>query len=142
MVVEDPIEYLQLYSPEKLFQMERSLVPFQVLINPQIVTVGDEVVEHFERCLSVHSAEFAALVPRARRIQVQCLDENAKAKVIEAQGWYARILQHEIDHLHGTLFIDRMEPRTFMTREHYLKFWQDKTIEEIRLDLGVPTSKS
>ena len=42
-----------------------------------------------------------ALTPRARRVRVECVDEKGEAKVIEASGWYARILQHEIDHLGG-----------------------------------------
>ena len=49
-----------------------------------------------------------ALVPRARKVRVECLDEHGQAQVIRASGWYARILQHEIDHLLGTLYVDRM----------------------------------
>ena len=45
---------------------------------------------------------FTAIVPRSRQVRVECLDETAAPRVIEASGWYARILQHEIDHLQGT----------------------------------------
>jgi hypothetical protein len=54
-------------------------------------------------------------VPRAQAVTVEALDHNGDPVRIEASGWYARILQHEIDHLDGTLYIDRMHTRTFTT---------------------------
>jgi peptide deformylase len=57
---------------------------------------------------------------------VECLDEHAKPRVIEASGWYARILQHEIDHLNGTLYIDRMHPHSFTTLDNYTRHWKGK----------------
>ena len=57
--------------------------------------------------------------------------------MIEAEGWYARILQHEIDHLHGMLYIDRMEARSFMGSMPYTRFWQEKSIEHVRAELGL-----
>jgi peptide deformylase len=94
--------------PEK----ERKPVPFHVLINPQL-TLGAGVVEHYEGCLSLDG--FQALVPRAQAVMVDALDHHGDPVKIEAGGWYARILQHEIDHLDGTLYIDRMHTRTFAT---------------------------
>jgi peptide deformylase len=92
--------------PEK----ERTPVPFHVIINPQL-TLGAGVVEHYEGCLSLEG--FQALVPRAQTATVDALDHHGDPVKIEARGWYARILQHEIDHLDGTLYIDRMHTRTF-----------------------------
>ncbi|HEX7297208.1 MAG TPA: peptide deformylase, partial [Pyrinomonadaceae bacterium] len=60
---------------------------------------------------------FVAMVRRATDVRVECLNERAEPIVINAQGWYARILQHEIDHLNGTLYIDRMETRSFSAIE-------------------------
>ena len=94
--------------PEK----ERKPVPFHVLINPQL-TLGAGVIEHYEGCLSLDG--FQALVPRAQTVTVEALDHHGDPVKIEASGWYARILQHEIDHLDGTLYIDRMHTRTFTT---------------------------
>jgi peptide deformylase len=94
--------------PEK----ERTPVPFHVIINPQL-TLGAGIVEHYEGCLSLEG--FQALVPRAQAVTVDALDHNGDPVKIEASGWYARILQHEIDHLDGTLYIDRMHTRTFTT---------------------------
>jgi peptide deformylase len=89
---------------------ERKPVPFHVLASPRI-TLGEELVEHYEGCLSVEG--FQAVVPRARSVTVEALDHRGQPVTINASGWYARILQHEIDHLNGTLYIDRMKTRTF-----------------------------
>jgi peptide deformylase len=94
---------------------ERKPFPFHVLINPQL-TLGAGVVEHYEGCLSVDG--FQALVPRAHAVSVEAVDHNGDPVKIEASGWYARILQHEIDHLDGTLYIDRMHTRTFTTTKN------------------------
>jgi peptide deformylase len=70
-----------------------------------------------EGCLSVPG--FLAQVPRALSVRVEALDHRGQPITIDASGWYARILQHEIDHLGGTLYIDRMNTRTFSSmREH------------------------
>jgi peptide deformylase len=71
-------------------------------------------------------------VPRAQTVRVQCLDERGHPRTIEASGWYARILQHEIDHLLGNLYIDRMRTRTFMSLDNFARFWKGKPVEEIR----------
>ena len=73
-------------------------------------------MEFFEGCLSV--AGFSALVKRSRRVAVEYLDERARPQRVEASGWFARILQHEIDHLSGRLYIDRMETRSFTSIEN------------------------
>src|SRR5437868_1368669 len=91
---------------------ERKPVPFHVIASPRI-SLSEEVIEHYEGCLSVEG--FQALVPRARAVTVEALDHRGEAVTINAAGWYARILQHEIDHLNGTLYIDRMKTRTFAT---------------------------
>ena len=89
---------------------ERKPVPFHVIATPRL-TLGDEIVEHYEGCLSVDG--FQAVVPRARSVKVEALDHRGQPITIDASGWYARILQHEIDHLNGMLYIDRMKTRTF-----------------------------
>ncbi|HXA84818.1 MAG TPA: peptide deformylase, partial [Candidatus Dormibacteraeota bacterium] len=73
-----------------------------------------------------------ALTPRARRVRVECVDERGDPKVIEASGWYARILQHEIDHLAGTMYVDHMYPRTLMTVENFTRQWKGKTLAEVK----------
>jgi peptide deformylase len=113
-----------------LAERERQPIPFQVIINPRITLIGDERVEHFEGCLSLDN--LMALTPRTRRVRVECVDEKGEAKVIEASGWYARILQHEIDHLAGTMYVDHMYPRTLMTVENFTQHWKGKTLAELK----------
>lgn len=134
-VIEDRKEYHKEVSAEQLALRERRPVPFHVLINPQIRDGANrEVVEFFEGCLSLPG--FFALVPRSRAVRVDCLDEHGKEKTIEASGWYARILQHEIDHLQGNLYIDHMHTRSFSSTENWEKFWKGKPISEVRGELG------
>jgi peptide deformylase len=134
-VVEDRKEYHKEVSAEQLALRERRPVAFQVLINPRIQTADDDqIVEFFEGCLSLPG--FFALVPRSRGVRVECLDHRGKSKSIEASGWYARILQHEIDHLHGHLYIDRMHSRTFSSTQNWEKFWKGKPVTEVRSELG------
>lgn len=90
----------------------------------------DATVEFFEGCLSL--AGFSALVPRARSVRVECLDERGQRKLMEASGWYARILQHEIDHLRGKLYIDQMRSRSFTSLDNWTRFWKDKPVSEVR----------
>jgi peptide deformylase len=103
-------------------ELERKPVPFHVVINPRL-TLGEESVEHYEGCLSVDG--FQAVVPRARTVAVEALDHRAQPVTINAAGWYARILQHEIDHLDGTLYIDRMQTRTFATNRNLARLRSD-----------------
>lgn len=122
-VIEDQPAYLEHHSAEELAALQRSAVPFHVIINPKLTLVGDESAQFFEGCLSVEG--FQALVDRALNVRVECLNERGEEITINAHGWYARILQHEIDHLNGNLYIDRMKTRTFTTSENLLRFGKD-----------------
>jgi peptide deformylase len=139
-VIEDRPEYINMLPPEIQIERERSPVPFHVIINPRLFIEQDRKVEFFEGCLSVTG--FTALVPRASSVRVECLNERAESLVINARGWYARILQHEIDHLQGTLYIDRMEPRSLTTGDNFTCYWQDLTVEQIRAALDLSTRQS
>jgi len=116
-VIEDKAEYHKNLSEADLRERERRPVPFHVIINPKIELLTEPDVAYHEGCLSLPG--FMAVVPRARKVRVTCLDERGTQKIIEASGWYARILQHEIDHLNGRLYIDRMKSETFSTLENY-----------------------
>jgi len=120
-VIEDRPEYIKDWTPEQLAERERQAVPFHVIINPKITLIDEERVEYFEGCLSLEN--LMALTPRARRVRVECVDEKGESKLIDAVDWYARILQHEIDHLNGTLYIDRMQSRTFASLENHKRYW-------------------
>jgi peptide deformylase len=133
-VLEDREDWLKEVPAEQLVERERRPVPFQVLINPKIVESSQEQAEFIEGCLSLPG--FSAIVPRARRVRVECLDENGRPKVIDASGWHARILQHEIDHLRGNMYIDRMRSRTFSSLDNFKRFWQAKPIDVVCTELG------
>jgi peptide deformylase len=129
-VIEDRAEYTRDWTPQQLAERERKPVPFHVIINPKISTLAEDRVDFFEGCLSL--SNLMALVPRAKKVRVDCLDEKGEPKVIEASGWYARILQHEIDHLGGAMYVDHMYPRTLMTVENYTNHWRTTPISEIK----------
>jgi peptide deformylase len=129
-IVEDKAEYQTNLTAAELAERARRPVPFHVLINPEIELLSPPEVSFFEGCLSLPG--FMAMVPRARKVQVRALDEAGKRVEIEAEGWYARILQHEIDHLRGTLFIDRMWSRSFCSLDHYNRHWKSKSTTEQR----------
>src|SRR3954468_522023 len=124
-VIEDRPEYLKDISEQILTARGRRPVPFHVIINPVLTLHPGTAVEFFEGCLSL--AGFTAIVPRAQEVRVECLDQHGEPQVIEASGWYARILQHEIDHLNGILYIDRMLPRSFSSLTNHARHWKDKS---------------
>jgi peptide deformylase len=76
-----------------------------VIVNPVITALSDERVEDDEGCLSIPGIVYQ--VERASKVTVTGLDERGRSLVLEAEGLLARVVQHEIDHLDGVLFLDR-----------------------------------
>jgi peptide deformylase len=130
-VIEDREDLLKGLAPQEVEEKERRPVPFHVIINPQITSSGGDTVDFYEGCLSLTG--FSAVVPRARAVHVEYLDERGEPQSVDASGWHARILQHEIDHLRGTLYIDRMHSRTFTSVDNWNRFWKGKAIGEASL---------
>jgi peptide deformylase len=131
-IIEDRAEYQSSWSSEQLRARGRVPVDFHVIINPELEILDRSApAEFFEGCLSVNG--YTAIVPRSTRVRVRYLDHRGEKQQVEAQGWYARILQHEIDHLNGTLFIDRMKARTFMSVKNYLDRWRNAEDEPRRI---------
>jgi peptide deformylase len=134
-IIEDLPEYGRNLTDEQRAERERHAIPFHVIVNPVLTPVGKADVEFFEGCLSLTG--HMPLVPRYHKVRVDCLDEHAQPRTIEATGWYARILQHEIDHLNGGLYVDRMHTRTFMSVENYSRYWKDVDIPQLKAELGI-----
>lgn len=89
-----------------------------VLINPRIVWRSRKLVDGVEGCLSIPG--YLGEVTRHQAIRVQALDRNGKRVRFSVKGWDARIFQHEIDHLDGVLYIDRLtEPENYWSEEAY-----------------------
>jgi peptide deformylase len=81
--------------------------PLLVIINPEILTMEGSVVEE-EGCLSI--PDYSEKVKRAARVKVRALDRSGKQFELETEGLLAKALQHEIDHLNGLLFVDKLSP--------------------------------
>ena len=103
---------------------EEEKIPLIVLINPEIITSEGEL-ESEEGCLSLPG--YIAAVKRAERIVVRGIDRQGKPLEIEGEGLLCRALQHEIDHLNGTLLIDRISS---IKREFFKKRFQ-KTLSRV-----------
>ena len=92
------------------------------IINPEITVVGTDVVEDWEGCLSI--PDLRGRVPRWRKLRVDALDRKGNTIQITAEGFFARVIQHEFDHLMGKVYLDRM--RDFSTLSHlaeFQRFW-------------------
>lgn len=97
--------------------------PKTVLINPTIRFYGPEQVEGWEGCLSVDGLR--GRVTRPSTVRVTGLDRNANPVDFEASGLYAVCIQHELDHLLGKLFLDRMTDFSTLTQmDEFQKYWQ------------------
>lgn len=95
------------------------------VVNPHVVWASDEEDKESEGCLSIPGLE--EVVTRPVSVRVEGQDPDGKDIVVEADGLFARALQHEIDHVDGILFIDRVSP---LKRKMLLKKW--KKLEEER----------
>ncbi|MBC8073015.1 MAG: peptide deformylase [Deltaproteobacteria bacterium] len=116
---------------------ERERVPFaaRVFVNPVLTPVGDAKATFFEGCLSVDG--YAGLVERHLEVEVQGLDEHGQSQRWRVRGWPARILQHEVDHIDGTLYIDRMHTRSFSRVEHVKARFAGRPIAEVLRTFGL-----
>jgi len=117
VVLEDTKELMSYTSPEEIEAQQR--VPFDLLVilNPKVTKKENSgTAIFFEGCLSVEG--YRALVERHLEVEVTGLGRDGQPLKFTATGWKARILQHEIDHLQGTLYVDRMLKRTFRTTQN------------------------
>ena len=116
-VVEDP----GVGAADVARERERPALPFRVLVNPSYEAVDDERVGFYEGCLSVPG--YAAVVARLRRVRLTGQDETGAELDEVVTGWPARIVQHETDHLHGTLYLDRAELRSLALADGAAARW-------------------
>jgi peptide deformylase len=104
---------------------EDGTMPPVVMINPAITPLGADVEEDWEGCLSI--PDIRGRVSRPTNIRIQALDRHGKPISMTADGFPARVIQHETDHLDGVLFFDRMtsfESLTFL--DEYSRYWSKK----------------
>ncbi|KAL6996559.1 Peptide deformylase 1A, chloroplastic/mitochondrial [Sarracenia purpurea var. burkii] len=113
IVLEDTKEYISYAPEEDTKAQDRRPFDLLVVVNPKLKRKGNKTALFFEGCLSVDG--FRAMVERSLEVEVTGLDRDGQPIKVDASGWQARILQHECDHLDGTLYVDKMVPRTFRT---------------------------
>ncbi|XP_068116673.1 conserved oligomeric Golgi complex subunit 8 isoform X2 [Hyperolius riggenbachi] len=116
-----PLRVIALELPENLCQMvppdvraarEMTPIPLKIFINPSLRVLSTQKISFPEGCSSVQG--FSAVVPRFHSVEISGLNEKGEPTSWRAEGWAARIVQHEMDHLDGVLYIDKMDPRTFV----------------------------
>lgn len=103
-------------------------IPLTILINPVVNVLSNVFIEGWEGCLSVPGLR--GLIPRFRKIQYQGLDPHGKVISREAEGFHARVVQHEYDHLNGILFPQRIHDLHNFGYEDELKniIWPPKSL--------------
>jgi len=104
-------------------------IPLTVLFNPVITRYSAETAPGWESCLSL--SDFRGRVTRSTSVTVEAWDQEGRKRVIDAEGFLAVVLQHEIDHLNGMVFIDRMDDLTQLAyQEEFETYWMgEKEVE-------------
>lgn len=106
--------------------------PLLVLINPVFKYLSKELRTGWEGCLSLDNLR--GKVPRSRAVKLEALDRNANTVVLDWEEFPAVVLQHEIDHLRGHLFVDRMKDMSTLTHlGEFHRYWikGEKNVEEV-----------
>jgi peptide deformylase len=97
-------------------------VPLTVLVNPVVVSHSAELEDDWEGCLSI--PDLRGRVPRWQSLQLKALDRTGAPIEINASGFFARVIQHELDHLDGVIFLDRMKDLQTLTHlREFQKHW-------------------
>jgi len=103
--------------------------PLTVMINPVLEPLGEETIEINEGCLSV--PDLRGNLPRHLEVRVRFLDREGTEHEEVKRGLTAGTFQHEVDHLDGTLFVDRADPRSFATWEQFDRHQRDEFVARV-----------
>jgi peptide deformylase len=95
-------------------------VPFTVLVNPVVTPLGPEKESGWEGCLSI--PDLRGVVPRLKSVRLEALDREGRPYSLEATDFFARVIQHECDHLDGQVYLDRMADMRSLT---FIKEFED-----------------
>ena len=107
----------------------RGNIPVTVLVNPDVSVLDEELIEDWEGCLSI--PDFRGRVPRWTKLRVDALDRNGKKIQLTAEGFFARVIQHEFDHLMGKVYLDRMRDlKTLAHLAEFQRYWLPPETEE------------
>jgi peptide deformylase len=108
---------------------------FSTFINPEITKLEGAIEEDFEGCISVK--DIYGKVPRFTKVKVKAMDERGRLFRITAEGFLARIFQHEIDHTKGVLFIDHIKDKA----DAFFKLEDDGTLKQLDYDTSVKKNR-
>jgi len=123
--VSQSIQAIVIESEENTRYQDTPNLPLRIMLNPTITYYAEETIEGWEGCLSLDNLR--GKVVRSERIHVDGFDRFMNPVSIDAEGFLAVVFQHEIDHLHGRLFIDRMDDLKTLTHlVEYDHFWTDE----------------
>lgn len=130
----------QIYEPVQICALEvkdnprypyKPKIPLTVLVNPVLTPLGEETFDNYEGCLSVPNLR--GLVPRYLRLRVQAWDRHGAALDYETQGITAGTYQHEVDHLQGVLFVDRVQDtKSLCTWQEFERYHRAAFIDRVR----------
>ncbi|NWL09885.1 peptide deformylase [Paenarthrobacter nitroguajacolicus] len=129
-VLEDKYEV----DPESAAVRHREQLEFFAVINPEYRPLGTETASFYEGCLSVSG--YQAVVTRHRNVELRYTSPAGEPVEEWFSGWQARIVQHETDHLHGILYLDRAELRSLSSNAEHSARWFAPEIDEARRALG------
>ena len=135
IVVEDDVDRASSLSDSEREERGRTPLPLTAIVNPRLEIIGEQRATFFEGCLSVSG--WSALVTRALKVEVKGLTPAGDPLNLRLAGWPARILQHEVDHLRGVLYVDRMLSRSFAKTELAVELWSEKPTTEVAASLGI-----
>ena len=129
-VLEDQFEV----DPDIAAARGREPLPFFAMLNPSYRPLGSSTAAFYEGCLSVNGLQAAVSRPASVRLDFTAPDGSRQEQ--DFSGWQARIVQHETDHLHGILYLDRAELRSLTTNAEYAARWAQPDIRLARQELG------
>ena len=99
-------------------------IPLTVLINPKISNISKKQLVDWEGCLSIK--DFRGQVPRSESLEVEAYNRKGEKIKLHAHGFFARVIQHEYDHLAGKVFLDRMPDLSTLTHlQEFVRYWQE-----------------
>ena len=100
-------------------------IPLTILINPKILKMSKETTTDWEGCLSIEG--FRGQVPRAQSLEIEAYDRKGQKQRFAAHGFFARVIQHECDHLAGKVYMDRMPNMTTLTHlQEFARYWAER----------------
>ncbi len=97
-------------------------IPLTVLVNPVVTPLTEEMADGWEGCLSI--SDMRGIVPRYTAVRLQALDRDGQRIDLKANDFFARVIQHEADHLNGIVYVDRMRDLSTLTHlAEWNRYW-------------------